>query len=255
VNATGITRPGGGVACAEQRWNAAQLAQPPASPVARLWRYDAPAVVLGCSQRRLLATVDDSPELPVLLRDSGGGAVLVGPWMLGLSVALPAAHALVRGGPVPAYRWLGEALAGVLRRFGIAAAALPPGALVAPRADDPLAWACYGGLSPWEVVAHDRKLVGLAQVRRRCGVLLVGGLLLAPPPWALLCGVLGRPEADARALAARTTSVQEAAGHDVPIEALAAAVDQALVHAWQAEAAEAREPAPHRDREWACAGA
>ena len=242
---------GGGVACAEQRWNEAQLLQPPARPVARLWRYDAPAVVLGCSQRRLLATVDDSSGLPVLLRDSGGGAVLVGPWMLGLSVALPAAHALVRGGPVPSYRWLGEALAGVLRRFGIAATALAPAALAAPRADDPLAWACYGGLSPWEVVAQDRKLVGLAQVRRRAGVLLVGGLLLEPPPWALLCRVLGRPEADARALAARTASVQEAVGRSLPVEALAEAIEQALARAWHDPAEEALGP----DREWACAAA
>jgi lipoate-protein ligase A len=253
VSASGPTPTGGGVACAEQRWNEAQLLQPPARPVARLWHYDAPAVVLGCSQRRLLATVDDGSGLPVLLRDSGGGAVLVGPWMLGLSVALPAAHALVRGGPVPSYRWLGEALAGVLQRFGIAATALPPAALAAPCADDPLAWACYGGLSPWEVVAQDRKLIGLAQVRRRAGVLLVGGLLLAPPPWTLLCRVLGRSETDARALAARTTSVQETAGRDVPVQALAEAIEQALVRAWQDPADKTLGPAPHRDVEWACA--
>jgi lipoate-protein ligase A len=255
VNASSPTRTGDRVACAEQRWNEAQLLQPPPRPVARLWHYDAPAVVLGCSQRRLLATVGDSSELPVLLRDSGGGAVLVGPWMLGLSVALPAAHALVRGGAVPAYRWLGEVLAGVLRRFGIEATALPPAVLASPRADDPLAWACYGGLSPWEVVARDRKLVGLAQVRRRAGVLLVGGLLLAPPPWALLCRVLGRPEADARALAARTTSVQEMAGQAVPVQALADAIEQALVQAWHAPAGQPMEPAPHADMEWACARA
>lgn len=249
MSASDPTLTGGGVACAEQRWNEAQLLQPPPCPVARLWHYDAPAVVLGCSQRRLLATVDDRCELPVLLRDAGGGAVLVGPWMLGLSVVLPAGHALVRGGAVPAYRWLGEALAGVLRRFGIAATALAPTALPASRTDDPLAWACYGGLSPWEVVAQEKKLVGLAQVRRRTGVLLVGGLLLAPPPWALLCRVLGRAEADARALAARTTSVQETAGRDVPVQALAKAVEHALLQAWQPPAATAR----HLD--WACAGA
>lgn len=255
MNASGPTPTDGGVACAEQRWNEAQLAQAPAGPRLRLWRYDAPAVVLGCSQRRLLATVNDGSELPVLLRHSGGGAVLVGPWMLGLSVALPAAHALVRGGPVPSYRWLGKALAGVLRRFGIAATALPPTALAAPRADDPLAWACYGGLSPWEVVAQDRKLVGLAQVRRREGVLLVGGLLLEPPPWALLCRVLGRPEADARALAARTTSVQETAGPGVPMQALVEAIEQALMRAWQVPDAPARGASSHRDRDWTCAEA
>jgi hypothetical protein len=92
-------------------------------------------------------------------------------------------------------------------------------------------------------------------VRRRAGVLLVGGLLLAPPPWALLCRVLGRPEADARALAARTTSVQDMAGPDAPVEALADAIGQALAQAWHAAGDEAMGPASHTDMAGAFAAA
>jgi lipoate---protein ligase len=219
-------------ACAEQLWNESQLEHSFAAPVLRLWRYDAPAVVLGCSQRRLLATIVDSSGLPVLLRGSGGGAVLVGPWMLGLSVALPTGHPLVQAGPVPTYRWLGEALTRVLRRFDVDAVALPPAALGDRRPVESLDWACYGGLSPWEVVAGDRKIVGLAQVRRRHGVLLVGGLLLDEPGWQQLCHVLGRPLEQADTLRHCTTSYRAETGRDAPIDELTAAIERELVNAW-----------------------
>ena len=109
------------VAVSEQLWNEAQLQQRVHAPAFRLWRYRQPVVVLGCSQRRLLAEVDSHTGLEVLLRESGGGAVLTGPWMLGLSVALPPDHPLVSTGPVGSYRWLGEAIAQALRDGGVPA--------------------------------------------------------------------------------------------------------------------------------------
>ncbi|MDE1950250.1 MAG: hypothetical protein KGI35_16635, partial [Burkholderiales bacterium] len=92
---------------------------------------------------------------PVLLRDSGGGAVLVGPWLLGVSVLLPAADALAAGGTVASYRWLGELLAEALRAGGVEALAVSPQRLRefdAARAEPALDWACFGALSPWEVL-------------------------------------------------------------------------------------------------------
>ncbi|QNP60517.1 lipoate--protein ligase family protein [Paenacidovorax monticola] len=197
----------------EQLWNEQQLAQPVAVPGFRLWRYREPAIVLGCSQRRLLAQAD--ARMPVLLRQSGGGAVLTGPWMLGLSVALPPDHPLARQGLVASYRWLGEALAQVLRQGGVDAQALAPEALRAMPAAQHTAvdWACFGGLSPWEVLAGGRKIAGLAQVRRASGVLLVGGVLLQPSPWRLMCEALGCAAADARTLADTTISAGEAVPH------------------------------------------
>ena len=38
--------------------------------------------------------------------------------------------------------------------------------------------ACFGGLSPYEVLAGGRKVVGLSQARRRQGTLLQAGVLL-----------------------------------------------------------------------------
>ena len=74
------------------------------------------------------------------------------------------------------------------------------------------AWACYGSLSPWELVdSEGRKLVGLAQQRRRDANLLVSGLLAGAPDWPLLCRALGR-EADLARLSAWTTSIEALRG-------------------------------------------
>lgn len=210
------------VSLREQRWNEDVLATAVTAPVWRMWTYEEPAVVLGCSQRRLLASAPDhGPGIDFLVRESGGGAVLVGPWMLGLSVALPVKHPLAAGG-VESYRWLGQTVAGVLQAAGIEAHAAAPRAAAGAST---VPWACFGALSPWEVAVGERKIAGLAQVRRRNGVLLVGGVLLDSPDWALLCTALGRPPAEAATLRELTTSV---ACQGRPVDALAARLASAL---------------------------
>ncbi len=204
---------------AEQAWNARQLAEPVTEPRLRLWTYRAPGVVFGCSQRALhqrTALADRA-----VVRGSGGGAVLTGPWMLSASIVLPPDHALLSSGPIGSYRWLGVLHAGLLRDMGIAAFALPPEQARSYRADAALTWACYGGLSPWEVVVESRKIVGLAQLRRRTGVLLTSGTLIAPPDWRLLCEALGQPAGLGDALAHRTTSCETELGAPVIAEVLA----------------------------------
>lgn len=207
---------------AEQRWNDRRIAAPVHAPAWRVWDYDAPAVVLGRSQWRRFAETGAAVDVPLIGRASGGGAVLVGPWMAGLSVALPVDHPLIAGGLVDAYRWLGECIAGVLRAAGIAGAqALSPGQVADARASfapATLAWACFGSLSPWEVTVGGRKIAGLAQVRRRTGVLLVGGVLLARVDWTLLCAALGEPASEAETLTEITT---DCARHTTPERARA----------------------------------
>lgn len=227
-------------AAEEQAWNERALSQTVERPAWRVWRYARPAIVLGCSQRRLfetLAAQQAAPDTELLLRRSGGGAVLVGPWMIGISAALPPEHVLVREGPVPSYRWLGTGLVRVLQRFGVAARALSPAELgrpaqaerhaaaTQPAPDADLRWACFAGLSPWEAVAGERKITGLAQVRRRSGVLLVAGVLIQPPDWALLCAALGRPAAEAAALARVTTCCADQGAAGLTPDVLADAVD------------------------------
>jgi lipoate-protein ligase A len=219
-------------ACAEQVWNERQLAQPVDTPAWRVWLYDEPAVVLGCSQRRLMGEARDDIDVRLLLRGSGGGAVLVGPWMISLSVVLPVTHPFASGGLMASYRWLGELLAGLLReQAGLAAVALPPDTVRLAPASPALQWACFGSLSPWEVVVDGRKIAGLAQVRRRHGVLLVAGLLLDRPDWPLLCAALRRSSAEAAALVHRTTSWAEQGGPPISHDALAALLGHRLSRA------------------------
>lgn len=169
-------------------------------PVAdfRVWNHRRAALVLGCSQHALRPEV--ASRLPwgmgLWERASGGGAVLSGPWMVSVSVALPPDHAWVRDGGLEAYRHLGRVHAATLAGLGIETLAVPPDAVA--RANQRLGggvpWACFGSLSPWELTAAEgRKLVGIAQRKQRNGVLLVAGTLCHPPEWSLLCDAMGFP--------------------------------------------------------------
>jgi lipoate-protein ligase A len=203
----------------EQIWTLNVLARPVDRPRYHLWRYRDPALVLGGSQRIDSATQLRASEhgIDIVERRAGGGAVLAGPWMLSLSVALPPDHPLGTS-LIGSYRWLGLAYVRALKRLGVDSRARPPDEIPPRRRDDPLAWACFGTFSPWEVASGDgRKLVGLAQVRRTNGILVVGGVLVQVPPWSLLTDVLGRDAADAEALRARTAAVEEYA--KTPIDA------------------------------------
>lgn len=203
---------------AEQAWNERQLATEVRKPRFRVWTYRVPGVVLGCALRGQFRAEDAErrADVPLVDRRAGGGAVLAGPWMLSASVVMPAAHAFVTTGIVSSYRWVGELHASVLRDFGIEAIAVSPAAARCVTPDADLGWACFGGLSPWEVVVGARKIVGLAQVRRRTGVLLVSGTLLARPNWELLCRALGKPDRQAEMLAERASSCADELRRPVP---------------------------------------
>lgn len=219
----------------EQDWNVAQLSSSVQQAQWRMWHYLEPEVVLGCAQYDALHQPSDNNTRKVL-RQAGGGAVLVGPWMLSVSVVLPHTHPLATSSPVLSYRWLGQCFADVLCMSQVAAHAISPEETrVLKQVNDlggELAWACYGGLSPWEVVVGQRKLVGLAQVRRSTGILLVAGLLLSQPDWPVLCGAMQRPITQALQLHDRTTSLQEETHTGLDLsditEPLSAALNAAL---------------------------
>ncbi|MCC7463821.1 MAG: hypothetical protein IT480_15335 [Gammaproteobacteria bacterium] len=219
----------------EHAWSASVLETTVVEPQWRVWEYPEPEIVLGCSQRALrdAALQRVAGSLPVSVRPSGGGAVLAGPWMLGVTVVLPPGHRLAGPGLVGSYRWLGRLHAEVLRASGVEACAFDPQALSAPDraavaadrgppaeagraappgpAGTPVKWACFGSLAPWEVLAADgRKLTGLAQQRKRSGVAYSAGTLVARPDWALLCDAIGAPE-DAPRLDALTSNCLDAA--------------------------------------------
>ncbi len=177
--------------------------------------------MLGSAQRSLRNVIGHrtNGRVELLDRQAGGGAVLTGSGMVSASVVLPYGHGLLGDGLIASYRWLGHLHVAALAEFGITACALAPDTLARANATIPVRkveWACFGGLSPWEVVAADyRKLVGLAQRRQRSGVLLVAGTLVVAADWRLLCDVMGHPE-DEAALLLRTVSCEQLAGG--PIE-------------------------------------
>jgi len=228
----------------EQEWNRRQLEPDAARPAFRVWRYVRPGIVLGVSQRSRLADVRDraGDRLEVLARESGGGAVLVWPGFVSLSVALPHGHPGAGQRVHDSYRWLGDIHLRALAALGVEACLVKPEELRASaqerRATD-IGWACFGSLAPWETVSVEgRKLSGFAQKRGRHGVLLVAGTLVTPPDWRLLAEVVGE-QADAPALARQTVCASEIAGRPVDPAAFAAQLEWHVRDALAASAAAA----------------
>lgn len=216
----------------EQAWSAEQLARPVQAPRFAVWTHPAPAIVLGCSQRALEPIVRERARgVPVLVRPSGGGAVLTGPWMVSSALVLPPQHPWVAGRINESYRGLAQMFVALLAGLGVPARALPPAdvAEADARLGPTVPWACYGSLASWEVVdaPRGRKLVGLAQRRQRNGVALVAGTLVEPPDWALLCAALGH-DGDVQAMRGRTVSCRELAPDFVDAAAYAARLREAL---------------------------
>jgi lipoate---protein ligase len=198
-----------------------------------------PAVVLGCSQRGLREDVAHrlGDRATLVQRDSGGGAVLTGPWLVGTSVVLPPGHPWVCDGLIDSYRRLGQLHVAALGEFGVPARALSPQALQGANDSCGTAavdWACFGGLSAWEVVSADgRKLTGLAQARRESGVLLVAGTLIGSADWTLLCDAMGHPD-DEAALRRCTVSGSQIAGRQIEPGRFASALMRHLNRALRA---------------------
>ncbi|GAC1614213.1 MAG: hypothetical protein NVS4B9_02170 [Ktedonobacteraceae bacterium] len=184
----------------------------PGDPATLYWSLAEPAgLVLGFSQKHDVlnpATLAEA-TLPIYYRRAGGTTVLVGPTLLSLDVILPAGHPLILADLVESYRWFGEAWVAALKILGVQARIVPPAEAHAQRAlrREPttrdyellLNRACYGSLSPYEVVVGQRKIVGLDMIRRRAGTLLQAGVLLQ---WetSMLAHLLGHTVVEQRLL-------------------------------------------------------
>lgn len=182
-----------------------------APPTIRWYRYLRPCVVLGYGQRLSAVDVEAcaGQEVAVLRRPAGGSAVLADLGLLGLAIALPLPHPLAVADLTHSYRWLGETLAAALSRLDVPARVVSVAEARADaqaaraaetQADQVRALACFGTFSPYEVAVGPRKLVGLAQVRRRGAALYQVGFLLRSAT-DLLAQVLACPPSERLALA------------------------------------------------------
>ncbi len=165
--------------------------QPDEQAASLYWSLAEPTgLVLGFSQKHEVLNSMALHELriPIYHRRAGGTAVLVGSHLLSLDVFLPTGHPRILADVVESYRWFGEAWVEALHLLGVQTRIVPITEAHAQRAllkqpetqayERLMHRACYGTLSPYEVVAGQRKVVGLDMIRRRTGTLLQAGVLL-----------------------------------------------------------------------------
>ena len=95
------------------------------APSLRWYLAALPALICGVFQppEEINAAACAAHAIPIIRRRSGGTAVLAGPNLLSLDIALPPGHRLAPPDVTAAYRWLGEAWLATLARW----ASIQPG--------------------------------------------------------------------------------------------------------------------------------
>lgn len=171
-------------------------------PALRWYRATTPALVIGRGQLTNSGSSPDSRRSArvsvVVRRGTGGGAVLMDEHLLCGDVLLPAGHPWLGGDLAAVFDPVGEAWTRALAGLGVADLAVHRGAGTARRRgsdrDRLLAAICYATVGRGEVLAGGRKLLGLAQRRRRQGALIQCGLLRRWHPGPLLAALGADPE-------------------------------------------------------------
>ena len=204
-------------------------------PAMRWYIMEHPALILGSSQR--LAEVDfaacEAAGVTVHRRRSGGTVVYSDASLLSLDVGLPGGHRLLPQDITKAYRWFGEVWREALATLGIQGRVIADAEarLLNASLEPAVKEACFGGVSPYEVMIGERKLVGLAQVRRRPGGLLQAGIYAHWRPGLvsnLLSGSEEHKQRRAELLGARACGLDELTGSTVTLDDVVAAWERAL---------------------------
>lgn len=196
------------------------------------------AMILGASQKITAIEPEACRALgiTVLQRGAGGSSVLADGDMLGLDIVLPRGDPLLSNDLTASYRWIGEAWRRALRSLGVDAALVGveearSGARDASERARLARLACFGSLSPYEVTVAERKVVGLAQVRRRHGALFQIGVQLrwnAQLVGSLLAIADGERPALIAALQDRVTGLDAVAPRPIACSALVASFERAI---------------------------
>jgi lipoate-protein ligase A len=201
-----------------------------------------PSVILGAAQKPAILDLDACRKAgyAVYKRTSGGAVVLGGPDFLSLDVALPPDSSLASTDVTRAYQWFGQCWVAALARLDIASRLVTPDEArqareelaSASEAEQLVKLVCFGTLSSYEVVSADgRKLVGLAQVKRRDASLLQAGLHRRWPSdeFARLLELSGPQRTDLRRyLPERAVGIEEIAGRGVAFSDIIEAFEATL---------------------------
>ena len=217
----------------------------PADPAVLYWsQAERTGLVLGFSQKQQVLNAERQATLsvPIYSRRAGGTAVLVGSHLLSLDVVLPAGHPLILHDIVESYRWLGKVWVEALHHLSVQTRIVPIDEAHEQRDllkqqetaayETLLRRACYGSLSPYEVVAGQCKVVGLDMVRRRVGSLLQAGVLLhwEAETIAQLLGHDAEEQAILRAgLLERAVGLDTLAGRAISAEEVIAAFEETIL--------------------------
>jgi lipoate-protein ligase A len=206
-----------------------------ARPALRWSGFSSPALLLGPSQHSAIIDVTACAQanLTIHRRSSGGGVVLGDETLLMLDLALPRAHPLYVHSVTESYRWIGEVWVAALGALGLAARTV---SMAEARADSQtlsplLRQVCFGGLSPYEVAVGQRKVVGLAQMRRREGALFQCAVHLRwePRNTAMLMAATAPEQlALARQLSERVGGLADLLGHSMDSQAVMSSFEMAL---------------------------
>src|SRR5450759_2363154 len=156
------------------------------APEPTVWTHSggAETIVIVAAQKMGELRIEDKHRISTVQRQSGGTAILTNANVLGVDVALTRGHPLAPNDILETYRWFGDTWVAALDHLGIPSRTVGVAEARSLKHDQSemeaaVRAACFGTLSPWEVVAGSRKVVGLAQVRRQKNVLLQSGLHLS----------------------------------------------------------------------------
>jgi lipoate-protein ligase A len=208
-----------------------------APPTLRFYSWSEPVVILGVGQSSadIDLTACEALGYCVLRRISGGTAVYHDADELSFEITVPAGHLL---GPFDvrlAYARFAEILSDALVPIGVATRAVEADEATTRSPDEQLRPACFAALSPYELLASGRKLIGMAQVRRG-GVIIQHGAVYRYFDAAKLARVLAASTLELKecrrtALADRVVDLETAASRAVELREVADAIRAAVVHA------------------------
>jgi len=215
-------------------------------PTLRLFTWQPACLSLGYFQP--LAEVDVAQcarrGIDVVRRPTGGSAILHDR-ELTYSLAAPQTDPHLQGDLLTSYRSIAAVLVRALRDLGAEVTLAPTPSDGQPetgprqpseahRRDRPVP--CFVRPAGYEILAHGKKLVGSAQVRRGSALLQHGAIPLDGDV-AAICPLLAQPPSEQEQTAVQlrlsATTLSRAAGRTVTVEEAARAIAAAFIAVWQ----------------------